>query len=176
MKKIVSLIVLISLVSVSVFCQEGTSFRKLLNINVKISGYGSVNSFSDTYAVGSYEQVRTWTPYLGFTKISEPEFFSMGGYDRESQQAEKYAKNSAYLTWGGLGVAVLGLLMGFAIENAIGEDPSDGEMLLNIVSAWGPILGGGISFSVGISRGNWATVGQAQYVADEYNAKIKSAE
>ncbi len=167
MKKIVPLVILLSFISVFVFCQEDTSLRQLLNIDVKIFGYGSVNSLSDTYDVGSYEQVRTWTPFLGITKISEVEFFNLAGYAIEAEQAKKYAKTKAFLSWGGLGAAVLGLLIDLSVENTYFE-----------IEVWTGILiiGGGMTFLGGAFGKNWATVGQAQYVADEYNAKIKSSE
>ena len=91
MKKLFVVFILLQF-SIFTFAQENSSFYKLLNIDVKISGYGSINPLSSNYAIASCSQIKTLTPYLGFEKIAEPEFFSIAGYNREAKAAEKHWK------------------------------------------------------------------------------------
>ena len=180
MKKVLSVIVLVSFCSVFIFSQEETSLRELLNIDIKVTGYGTVNSLSPNFAVGSYTSVKKWTPYLGFTRISEPDFFSIAGYDKEAIASEKYAKKVEIWGWSGLGILAVGLsiflsglIKSYNVEEYSDEywDTFDTRSVgASIVLVYLLPLG----VSLYYAGNNWATVGQAQYVADEYYGKIKS--
>ena len=52
MKTVLSIIVLVSICSVFIFGQEEASLRELLNIDIQVTGYGTVNSLSPNFAVG----------------------------------------------------------------------------------------------------------------------------
>ncbi len=174
MKKLFVVFILLQF-SIFTFAQENSSFYKLLNIDVKISGYGSINSLSSNYAIASYSQIKTWTPYLGFEKISEPEFFSIAGYNREAKAAEKHwkIKNTTSL----MSVILLGggalLWIGNEVAYAAGIQGWEIYSILGPTSVIAAALGT-IPTTIALSMGNWATAGQAQYVANEYNSKLKS--
>lgn len=178
MKKVLSLIVLISFIPLFIFCEEDIVNNGLLNFDVKILGFDVVNSLSDKTA--PYNYFKKWTPYQGITPISEQDFFTIAGYSKEADAAkrEKSLKNT--FGWAGIGLFVAGLatfIHGINIYESAPIGSTESEMGNTVVWIG---LSSGVSgiyfFTRAKTMGNWATVGQAQLVADEYNAKVKSAE
>lgn len=113
----------------------------------------------------SASQIKSWIGYQGFTRISETEFYSIAGYQREALEATKFAKTTSTMVWGGFGVAMAGLGIMLLTMNDFSS--------LGLYGGGVLVIGGSIPMLIGAYRTNWSTVGNAISVAEEYNIRLK---
>lgn len=134
---------------------------------ITISQYGSPLGDSG-FGPGS----KNWEVSKGYDKIDEPDFLRMLGFDKEALDAQTHKNSKALLTWGGFGIAVVGLIVILApvFSPPTGTDSSG----MSTILAGGAIsLGGTVLVLVGSSMPpNITTYGRASALADKYNAQL----
>lgn len=121
--------------------QEGLTARQereynesRLSVEVEYIGEGSYG-----YGTVSYQEWRKWTPYRGFEKISEADFFQIAGYDEQAEEAASFKQRNDRLFWGGLGACTVGLVVTLATATTDTIAPAIGG-----VASLGGLIAGGI--------------------------------
>ena len=116
--------------------------------------------------VAGAQTSKTWTPYRGFNRIAEADFYRIAGYHEEAQRIESYRTTARTLALGGGIACVVGIGIMLA---ATGPSYMEIGILGGLVAG-----GGGIASIMGLSRLNRSvtTVGQAIQVADEFNRQL----
>lgn len=139
--------------------------REQLLVKVQGQMIGSVNAKTGLMTAST---IRTWTPYKGFTAISEEQFFSIAGFEQEADQARRFhSKRKVMLSVGGIG-----MLLGLAgMMTPFLDDFSNWSMDFMWISA-GVLTASSIPLFMAVFRPNWATVEIAIRVADTYNASL----
>lgn len=172
MKKVISLIVLVSFVSVYLFCEDVTA-NNMLSFDTQVSGKIMINSLSPEFNIRLYGQNRNWIPYLGSTEISEVEFYSIAGYGVEEDLAAKrdsFWRLKAILL--SLGLVALGTGTSYYTQGETKEfwipDTGSGLTIIGLLSVLTVI------FLPKDSK--MTTTRQAQLAADAYNTGVKSTE
>ncbi|MEE8440563.1 MAG: hypothetical protein V3S41_02485, partial [Spirochaetia bacterium] len=136
-------------------------------LSVEVGGMmyagGSVSPTGGVTVSGSSWTI--WTPYEGFRKISESEFFEVAGYPDEAAEAAEFRKTS-FIIWGsGLGALTVSLLLlPLALNGNTGAFAL--QMIMMAGGATAALLGG-----LRIGK-NWAPVDMAIDIADVHNQDI----
>lgn len=142
--------------------------RQQLFVKVQDEMIGSVNTKTGLMTAST---ITTWTPYRGFTPISEEQFFGLAGFQEEAAQARRFHTNrNIMLVVGGVGcfLGLAGMMTPFI------DDFSNWSMDFMWVSA-GLLSASSVPLFLAVFRPNWATVEIAVRVADIYNAQLQSS-
>jgi len=147
------------------FSERTVSQYNRQKLTIEVSAEGFVSDF----AVSSW---RSWTPYKGFAKISESDFFQITGYDVEAQKAMSYHSGAQLMEIsGGLAtLAGIGLIIAAANESS-SEGQRTNCLVFGLVL---DVLGLGLLYA-GWERSSkrWAPVSVAQPIAEEYNYQLR---
>ena len=147
--------------------EDPQSLRSQLLVKVHDEMIGSVNTRTGLITAST---ITTWTPYLGFSRISEEEFFGLAGYDVEADQARAFHSLRTVLLVGGTAGGLLGAL-GMCVPFI--DDFSNWSMDFMWISA-AVLTISSVPVIIAIFRPNWATVEIAIRVADDYNERLKA--
>ena len=107
---------------------------------------------------------------MGFTPISEEEFFRKTGYAEEARQAANFRKKGNMLFWGGLTASTVGIILMF-----IPSEDEDGYTEYPLLGLGALLALGGIVpmyMSIGYKATNWAPYSSVEGIADEYNKQL----
>ena len=122
---------------------------------------------------------RKWQGYQGGIKVSEPEFFGIAGFDKESQIAQKRVDTrnlGTILGFGGIGLAVIAIPIGESGKHPGGEfgftqRPNEGLGVAIMLTGFTiSLIGLGIHLS---HKGNKYPAAFVIEVAENYNQNLK---
>lgn len=139
--------------------------RALNNEKLVVEAFGQ--GFGGIGATGTIN-VTTWTSwiaYKGFSQISEAEFFSVAGYEREAENAISFHETGVTLRIAGFSLLGIGLISSLGIGM-----PTDSDVFI-----WGgliSVLAGAVPTMLGMLRlnQNRYPYTMASDIAEEFNA------
>jgi len=121
-----------------------------------------------------------WVVSKGYDKINEPDFLRTVGLDKEALDSQSHLGTKSFLTWGGAGVAVVGLAVVLIGSLSVATNPNYfmdtsgvGTFVAEIGIGTVAIVGGSITMAIGMSEApNITPYGRASDLADKYNAQL----
>jgi hypothetical protein len=134
---------------------------------ITVSAYGGTTGDSG-FGPGS----KNWEVSKGYDKIDEPNFLRTLGLDKEALDAQAHQTTKSLLTWGGVGIAVVGLVVIF-VPVLSPPTTTDNSGITTILAGGAISLGGSVMILVASSMPpNITTYGRASALADKYNAQL----
>lgn len=173
MKRIICLSIIFFFLISSLYAQEeGLNQKQIkeynrlkLSIDILTGGFGSISE----YGSFSYADWKKWQGYQGFYRVTEADFFQIAGYFQEAWEAKKHHETTEWLVGSGSVAIIVGTIM---MIIPLFQDEYTEQSTTTLWVGFGIMAVGTIPFTIGIFRGNWTTVSQAQSVADEYNNNL----
>ena len=168
-------VILLCLVATPAFGQSTTPLPvqqtqeyKQNSLSVDLSGLQVATTSGEALEVGC---TRCWTPYMGYEKLSEADFFEISGERGLAYQAKRSRRNTFLaIGLGGLSMIAGTILLSRNIPNQDFEQPQIGSHFVGVL-----LIGGGgatVGYSAVKLRARSVSYSIAQDVAQQYNHQL----